>query len=102
MIRPSQRRSPRPTPPPPFTLHHRLARRRYGRLRLLRCSALALALSLALWLVGAPLLVHVGGVALGFALGFLAPLKSQEPWALEWIEGEMGMSYRTALEHGAK
>ena len=101
MIRPSQRRSKRPPgpPQPPFELHRRLARRHYWRLRLLFCSAGALALSLVLWLVGVPLPLHLGGVALGFALGFLAPLNSQEPWALSWIEGETGTSYRTALEH---
>ncbi len=101
MIRPSQRRSKRPpsTPQPPFELHRRLARRRRRRLRLLFCSAGALFLSLILWLAGVPLPLHLGGVALGFALGFLAPLKPQEPWALSWIENETGLSYRTALEH---
>lgn len=105
-IGPSQRRKGPPKgfwrADAPAALHERLAQQRSLDTRLLRGGGLALAASLTAWVVGAPLLPHLLATALGFALGLLwRPRQTgarARAWALEWIEAQIGLSYRTALE----
>ncbi len=98
-IRASQRREPSRPPPP---LHRKLARRRAWQQRLVYGGGSALAASLAAWLAGATLPLHLGAVALAFALGlgwrFRQTDRRAERWAFSWIEARSGLAYLSAHE----
>jgi hypothetical protein len=102
MIQRSQRRKPEKVAsarPASLDLHERLARQRVWFLRLMTASALALAMSLVLWLVRVPLNWHLAGIALSFVAGLFVQ-RPMQTWAVAWIRERMGLSYETALEQG--
>ena len=98
-IKASQRRGPVRSPRP---LHQKLARRRAWQQRLVYGGLLALLASLVAWLVGASLALHLGLVALAFALGlgwrFGETNRRAERWAFSWIEDRSGLAYLSAHE----
>lgn len=98
-IRASQRRGQVRRPRP---LHQKLAQRRAWQQRLVYGGVLALFTSLAAWLAGASLPLHLGSVALAFALGlgwrFGTTRRRAERWAFSWIEARSGLAYLSAHE----
>ncbi len=100
MIERSQRRKTPKAKPDVETLlrlHERLASQRLWFFRLLMGSALALVVSVILWLLRVPLLWHVSGIVLAFIAGLFVR-RSMKAWALGWIRARAGLSYETALE----
>lgn len=98
MIGPSRRQLPTTEPRDPFALHRHFSARRYWQQRLLACGVSALAFSLVAWVLGLPLGYHALATLVGFAVGFAWRVPETSPWALGWIEQQIGYSYRTALE----
>ena len=100
-IKASQRRvTTRVTPP-----HTVLARRWALQRRLVTGGVAGLTVSVLAWLFGASLQLHLGLVAVGFALGFFWRFtlvsRRAESWAFSWIEARAGLSYLTAHELAA-
>lgn len=95
----SQRHAPARTVRP---LHQRLARRRAAQERLFAGGVVALTASATAWLFGLTLPLHLGLLAVGFAVGFFWRFagvgRRAERWAFAWIEPRAGLSYLTAHE----
>jgi len=81
-----------------FATHHRLARRHQWQQRLLFASGGALLGSLLGWALDLAPLMQVLSLMGGFAVGLIVPRPGSEAWAIDWIEAQVGFSYRTALE----
>lgn len=98
-IRASQRRGVVRAPHP---LHQKLARRYGWQQRLVWGGVLALLCSVAAWLLGLSLPLHLGLVGLGLLLGlfwrFGHTSRRARAWAFGWIEGRSGLAYLTAFE----
>ncbi|MBS3933527.1 MAG: hypothetical protein KGZ35_04155 [Truepera sp.] len=80
-----------------FATHRRLARRHQWQQRLLFAGGGALLGSLIGLLLDSTLWQALS-LMVGFAAGLLIPRAGSEAWAIDWIEAQVGFSYRTALE----
>lgn len=87
----------------PLTYHHRAARRYQRHLWLLVMGVFAFLLSLLRLFVALAWQWHLGMLlALGLLLALLVPWRGRQ-WAqqraLAWLDAEVGLSYRSALEY---
>ena len=100
MIKPSKRQEKEA--PQLFKTHLKLAAKRNRNKRLSTAGIAASICSLILWLLGVSLFIHVLGVLISFAIGFLFPVGKAHSWALDLIAKDTGLSYQTALEQQDK
>ncbi len=83
-------------------LHRTLARRYSWQQRLLYGGMLALALSVAAWILGLSLPLHLALIGLGLIAGSFwrsgTTKRRALRWAFSWIESRAGLGYLTAFE----
>lgn len=96
------RRQTQPAAALDLLFHRRLAQRKRWHAKRLLAAAVALSVSLALWLLGwlVPLswLWHGLLTLAAFGLGLLWPQPLDERWALRWIGRRVGLSYEALIE----
>ncbi len=82
----------------PNNFYKLLTSRFYWHHRLIVCGSAALLFSLCTWLLGIDIVWQLLSVVVGFLLGFLWPIRYSKRKSLDWLDENIGLSYRTLLE----